>query len=345
MRNSMTAFIAAVSFLFAPVSIAQQRTMVLSIFGINQPLFDKHLYAPFKAKCNCNIIFETGNASERLAKLEARKDNPVVDVAALPDFTTLEARQKGLIQPLDTKRLPNMGLLYDFAKNPVGSRSENFGVGYTVYATSIVYRSDKIEAIKSWKDLFRPELKGRIALPNITTTQGPLLLFMMDRAWGGQGNQFDVGFKKLAELKGNILTFYEPTPLPATLFAQDEIYATVIGRWAWPGLIRTKKPLKWAAPVEGQTGGLNLLTLVKGSKNAALVHEFIDFWLSTEVQTNLAKALVDSPTNKEVRLPPEQAELMTYGQEQINAIRFLPPDAVLKERAAWVEKWNSKIAR
>ena len=147
------------------------------------------------------------------------------------------------------------------------------------------------------------------------------------------------------ESEGNVLTFYEPTPLPASLFAQDEIYATVIGRWAWPGLLRTKKPLKWATPVEGQTGGLNLLTLVKGSKNAALVHEFINFWLSTEVQTGLARDLVDSPTNKEVRLAPEQAELMTFGQEQVNAIQFLPPDVLLRERAGWVEKWNSKITR
>lgn len=345
MRSSMSAILAAVVvFSVAPGASAQERTLVLSTFGINQPLFDKHLYAPFKAKCKCNIIFEVGNASERLAKLEARKDNPVVDVAAFPDFTTLEAQQKGLLQPLDTRQLGNIGLLYDFAKNPVGTPSENFGVGYTVYATSIVYRADKTE-IKSWKDLFRPELKGRIALPNITTTQGPLLLFMLDHAWGGQGYQFDAGFQKLAELKANTLTFYEPTPLPATLFAQDEIYATVIGRWAWPGLLRTKKPLKWAAPAEGQTGGLNLLTLVKGSKNAALVHEFINFWLSTEVQTNLARDLVDSPTNKEVRLAPEQAGLMTYGPEQISAIRFLPPDALLKQRAGWVEKWNSKIAR
>ena len=344
MRKSVAAALAVVLSCIAPGAFPQQRTLVLSTFGINQPLFDKHLYAPFKAKCNCDIVFDVGNASERLAKMEARKDNPVVDVAAFPDYTALEAQQKSLIQPLDTTRLGNISLLYDFAKNPVGTGKENFGVGYTVYSTSIVYRSDKIE-IKSWKDLFRPELKGRIALPNITVSQGPLLLFMLDRVLGGQGNQFDTGFHKLAELKPNVLTFYEPTPLPATLFAQDEIYATVIGRWAWPGLLRTKKPLKWAAPVEGQTGGLNLLTLVKGSKNAALVHEFINFWLSTEVQTGLARDLVDSPTNKEVRLAPEQAELMTFGQEQVNAIQFLPPGTLLKERAGWVEKWNSRIAR
>jgi putative spermidine/putrescine transport system substrate-binding protein len=36
----------------------------------------------------------------------------------------------------------------------------------------LVYRSDKIAPLTSWKDLWRPELKGRVAFPDVSTTQG-----------------------------------------------------------------------------------------------------------------------------------------------------------------------------
>jgi putative spermidine/putrescine transport system substrate-binding protein len=59
------------------------------------------------------------------------------------------------------------------AKNPIGG---NYAVGYTLYSVGLVYRSDKIAPLTSWKDLWRPELKGRVAFPDVSTTQGPLML-------------------------------------------------------------------------------------------------------------------------------------------------------------------------
>ena len=56
-------------------------------------------------------------------------------------------------------------------------------VGYTFYATSIVYRTDKMK-IDSWADLLSPKLAGRVAFPNITTNQGPPALYMLGSALG-----------------------------------------------------------------------------------------------------------------------------------------------------------------
>ncbi len=56
-------------------------------------------------------------------------------------------------------------------------------VGYTFYATSIAYRSDKVK-VTSWDDLLSPQLAGRVALPNVTTNQGPQALYMLGLAMG-----------------------------------------------------------------------------------------------------------------------------------------------------------------
>ena len=92
----------------------------------------------------------------------------------------LQAARKGLIDKIDTSKLANFDKLYDIAKDPNG---DGMSVGYTFYATSIVYRKDKMK-IESWADLLKPEIAPHIAFPNIDTNQGPPALYMLGLALG-----------------------------------------------------------------------------------------------------------------------------------------------------------------
>jgi len=331
----------AAAVLLAAGAAAQERTLVLSAFGVSQDLLRKDLYAPFEAKCKCKVVVNVGNSADRLAKLEARKGNPEVDVAVLADFSALEAAQKDLIEPIDVSRLSNYGKLYDLAKDPIGN---HYGVGYTYFATSIIYRSDKVR-INSWADLWKPELKGRLALPNITTTQAPLMLMMVDKAFGGTSPDFSTAIGKVAGIKGDVVTFYERSAQLVQLFQQDEIYAAVTGRFNWPLVRKLNMPLAWATPKEGLTGGTNVLVIPKGAKNKDLAYAFINEWISTEAQTRIALDLVDSPANKEVKLPPEVAGVLTYGKDTVKALNLIPPTQMLLHRKDWVNGWNARIAR
>ena len=341
MRRSLLLAILAASSI-ATAAVAQERTLVLSAYGLGQDAFKKHLYDPFQAACGCKLVVEVGNNAERIAKLEARKDNPEVDIAVLADFGALEAAEKGLLQPIDTGKLANYAKLHDFAKDPLGNK---LAVGYTFYSTSIVYRSDKLPKISSWKDLYAPELQGKLALPNITTTQGPLVLFMTDQALGGKGGDLTKALDTLAAHKKGVVTFYERSSQVIQLLQQEEVLAAPVGRFAWAGLLKLKLPLAWAEPAEGQGGGMNVMTLVKGSKNTDLALKLMDMWLSEPVQKALAMDLVDSPANKEVVLPDDKAELLTYGKEQVASLRFLPPQTLLANRESWLTRWNADIAR
>jgi len=321
-------------------SAADQQTLTISVYGISQEGFKKDLYTPFEAICGCKLVVDAGNSAERLARLEARKDDPVVDVAALADFSALEAAHKGLIEPVDTSKLANLGKLYEFARDPLGG---HLAVGYTFYATSIVYRSDKLK-IDSWADLLAPTLRDRLALPNITTTQGPLTLFMLDRALGGQSPDFATAIDKVAEAKHDIVTFYERSAQLNQLLQQGDVWASVTGRFGWGSIHKLSVPIAWAEPKEGQTGGMNVLTVVKGSKNRELALKFIDFWLSDAVQMALAMDGFDSPANAGVKVPPEIAENLTYGADTVKHLHLMDPADVLANRDAWLAAWNAKVA-
>lgn len=106
---------------------------------------------------------------------------------------------------------------------------------------------------------------------------------------------------------------------------QEEIWAAPIGRFSWAPFTKLDLPLAWATPKEGQTGGMNVLVVPKGTKNEDLALQFMDFWLSTDVQKALAEKLVDSPTNREVKVSDEVANNITYGDETAKACSsFLP---------------------
>lgn len=321
---------------------AQDKTLTISVYGVSQDAYKEALYAPFEASCGCTLVIESGNSSERLAKLEANAAAPLVDLIAFSDANALDASRKDLLAAFDPAKLPNLGNIYDFARDPIGG---NLAVGYTFYGSSIVYDSAVIDGVDSWLDLFGDELKGQVALPNVSTTQGPITLYMLERALGSEDPSLAKAIALVGENRDEIVTFYEKGSQIPQLMQQGEIAASVIGRFGWGNLAKTVPTARWASPKEGQTGGMNVLALVKGSGNADLAHEFADYWLSTEVQQKLAEMQVDSPVNTGVSVSDEIAEGLSYGEEMASSIHFLPAETQLEHRDAWLAAWNEQVAQ
>jgi len=217
-------------------------------------------------------------------------------------------------------------------------------IGYTFYASSIAYRSDKV-TIDSWADLLSDDLAGRVALPNVTTTQGPLTLYMLGKALGDEDPSLKTPIAKVGEKKDDIVTFYVRSSQLVQLMQQEEIWAAPIGRFAWAGFSKMDMPIKWATPKEGQSGGMNVMVLTKGSKNRDLALEFMDFWLSTDIQTALAENLVDSPANKDVVVSDEVADNLTYGAETVKNLHLIPSEVALDNRENWLSQWNNKVGQ
>jgi putative spermidine/putrescine transport system substrate-binding protein len=320
---------------------AEERTLTVSVYAFAQDDFKAIVYDPFEAKCGCKLVVETGNSVERLAKMEANKANPVVDMAVVSMADALSAARKDLIDKIDTTKLSNFGKLYDLAKDPNG---DGMSVGYTFYATSIAYRSDKMK-IESWADLLKPEYIGHVAFPNVTTNQGPPALYMLGLALGKDTPDLKAPIEALGEKKDDIVTFYEKSSQLVQLMQQEEIWAAPIGRFSWAGFTKLDIPVAWATPKEGQTGGMNVMVMTKGSKNQDLALQFMDFWLSTDIQTKLAEKLVDSPANKEVRLSEEAANNLTYGEDTAKSLKLIPSAAALDNRAGWLKEWNKKVGQ
>ena len=338
MRKSLM-LAGACSLALTAVASAQDRTLTISVYSFSQDEFKELVYEPFEAICGCKIVVETGNSIERLAKIEANREDPVVDMAVISTHDALTAARKGLLQPIDVTQVPNHAKLYDIAKDPLG---DHYGIGYTFYATSIVYRTDKVQ-VDSWADLLSPELAGNVALPDITTTGAGPTLHMIGKALGDTDTSLKTPIGEVAKHADDIVTFYVRSSQLAQLMQQEEVWAAPVGRFAWGRFKNNGLPMAWATPKEGQTGGMNVMIMTKDNGNEELAYEFMDYWLSTEVQTRLAESLIDSPANSEVVVSEEVAANLTYGADTVATLDLLAPDVIVDNRDSWLELWNSTV--
>jgi putative spermidine/putrescine transport system substrate-binding protein len=320
---------------------AEEKTLTISVYALSQDDYRNIVYSPFEQRCACKLLVETGNSVERLAKMEANKANPVVDMAVISMADGLAAARAGLVDKIDTARLANYDKLYDIAKDPNG---DGMSVGYTFYATSIIYRADKM-TIQSWADLMKPEVASHLAFPNITTNQGPPSLYMLGRALGDDKPDLKVAIAAIGGRKDSIVTFYDKSSQLVQLMQQEEIWAAPIGRFNWAPFTKLGLPIAWARPKEGQTGGMNVMVVTKGSKKRDLALQFMDFWLSTEIQTMLAEKLVDSPANKDVKVSDSAAGNLTYGDDTAKGLVLIPSAVTLDNRNAWLKEWNASVGQ
>ncbi len=323
------------------IAQAEDKTLTISVYAFAQDEFKEIVYDPFEAKCGCKLVVETGNSVERLAKMEANKAKPVIDMAVVSMADALSAARSGLIDKIDTAKLSNFGKLYDVAKDPNG---DGMSVGYTFYSTSIVYRTDKMK-IESWADLLKDDIVSHIAFPNVTTNQGPPVLYMLGQAIGSNTPDLKGAIRAVGAKADKIVTFYVKSSQLVQLMKQEEIWAAPIGRFSWAPFTKLGLPLAWATPKEGQTGGMNVMVLAKGAKHRDLALEFMNFWLSTEIQTKLAEKLVDSPVNAEVKVSDEVANNITYGEQMAKSLKLIPSAVALDNREAWLSEWNAKVAQ
>jgi putative spermidine/putrescine transport system substrate-binding protein len=250
----------------AAVDSGETTELVVSTWGYNQDLIDKNLTVPFEEANNVKIVYETGNNSERLTKLIARKDNPNVDVVHFAGAFTERAQQEGVLQAVDPSLLSNYDELYDWAKDPIG---EDSGIGYAISGYLLAYRTDKLdEAPTSWADLLDEDLKGYVTVPDLATTNGPATIVMLAEALGGDIDNTEPGLGSAApacrpacdDLSQQLRV---DNPCPAGRGLAGPFSSFAIGN-----LLETGLPIETAFPVEGIPAAPSVVSIVAGSEKS-----------------------------------------------------------------------------
>lgn len=309
----------------------------ISTFSFNAELVQKNIYDPFEEATGCKVIVETGKNAERVTKIKESPEN--YDVVVIGDAFIADLIDADLIETIDTSKLTNLDAIYDNAKAPFG---EEYGPAYSFNRMGIVYdKSTCPIEITSWEDLWNPELADSIAIPDITTTTGPLMYFSVAKMAGlTPGKDDDAIMAKFEELKPNIMKTYTSANDTITMLNQGEISVAVLLDYVYTTAKSASEDYVWVDPAEGVYSGFNMVNIVKGCKNRELAEAFLDFYISKDVQ--LAEALdgVDSPVRTDVELTPEQSANFTYGKDVIDGLLIPDWSVIVDNKADWTAKWN-----
>ncbi|TCL75149.1 putative spermidine/putrescine transport system substrate-binding protein [Hydrogenispora ethanolica] len=320
----------------------EPRTLVVSTWGYNEDQFRKNVFGPFEKENNVKIVLEVGNNGERLNKLKLMK-NSSVDVITLAESYALDGAKAGVFEKIDARKIPNLKYLYDVAKKPV---KDGYGPAYTMNRTGIIYDAKAVaKPIKSWADLWRPDLKQKITIPDITITSGPAMIQAgAIKAGTAMAKNDSKAFSQLVALKPNVVKIYTKSSDLNNLFIQKEVVVGVGLDFAFPKIKEAIPSAVYVDPKEGSVANRNTINIVKGSKNVDLAYKFIDWWLSEKVQRANALDKLDSPVNKKVVLTEEEAVGLTYGAKVFKKMKALDFSYINGVMPKWIQRWNEEIA-
>jgi putative spermidine/putrescine transport system substrate-binding protein len=196
--------------------------------------------------------------------------------------------------------------------------------------------------VASYAALWDPANKGKVVVPSLQNTEGLWTLLAASHLETGKPfseAQYDVesGFKKLAELKPNVLTVYTNQPQAENLLESGEA-SLMGGQFSSYTLIRAAAgaPVGLSAPKEGVFAMPSGICKVKGGPNETGANAFIDAYLGPEIQTILVAKSFVLPTNPAAAIP---AGFKAPGDP------FVPDwGYISKNRAAWIQRWNQIMA-
>ncbi|MBP3041236.1 ABC transporter substrate-binding protein [Bacillaceae bacterium Marseille-Q3522] len=319
----------------------EPKQLVVSTWGFSEDFFRDEVYAPFEEEHNAEIVLDTGNNADRLNKI--RQGNSDVDVIFLSDYYAQQGINDGLFDTIDRSKIANIENIYEVAKEPLG---EDYGPAYTIAQFGIAYNPDEVaEPITSWADLWKEDLAGKLTIPSITSTSGPMFLDAAAKVGGSTDFDEDTAFEQLQSLVPNVVNEYGQTSEFVNMFAQGEVVAGPIMEMYMGSLKEGVPNATFVSPEEGGYAVMNTLNVVKDSDQKELAQQFIDYMLSKEVQEKSAKAHVDSPVNLDVELTEEEAEGITYGEDVVESLIPLDMEFVNDNIKSWTDRWNRELAQ
>lgn len=312
-------------------------TLTISGFGLNEDKMREYILKPFEEQNNCKIVLESGNNAERLAKV-TNNPNSTIDIIYLSQQFAQQGFDKGAFEKIDYSKVSNAAKINEKAKFLV---DQGQGPAYTMNRMGIIVKEGV--NVKSFSDLWKSDFKGKIAIPDISTTFGPAMVVAASQKAGAdyKADKGEAAFKALADLKPNVVKTYTKSSDLKNMFGSGEITAAVAAEFAYNSLGKDIKAT-FVDPTEGPYLNFNTLNIPKTSKNKDLALKYINYMLSEDVQLKSAQYLSDAPINTNVKLPDELAKTLTTNANvaKANALDFKIVNENLNN---WVDKWNRTL--
>jgi putative spermidine/putrescine transport system substrate-binding protein len=315
---------------------------LMSYGGIFQDNYVKAVVEPFqKAFPNIKVNYVANTTSaQMLGAIRAQKADPQIDVVLFDVTTQMIGNAEGLFSKLTPQEVPSLDELYPEARAVGGP----FGPAVLYDHLVLVYDRNLNPPIAKLADLWRPDLKGQLAISAPPNIQGLALTAMTTRMEGGDHSRsIDPGIKKLRELSPSVQT-WEPNPDGYTLILNGVVrVATGWNARAQLYSDESNGRLKVVLPPEGSVFQVNTINVPEGSKNRAAALTFTNYALSREAQKAFTERMFYAPVNAKADIAPAALARTAASPENRARMISLEWAEVAKVRDQWNNRWRREI--
>ncbi len=299
--------------------------------------------AVFEKQTGVKVVQERASSPvERITKVKVNADNQIYDVVQLTDGVVPLAVKQGAYEKIDTAspRLSNLKDIYpQFVKD--------YWVAQIFSPLGVTYNTKAVKNPPTgYADLWRPEFKGRIVLPEISHSIGPYIIPIGALAEGKSTKDVETGFdmlKKMADLK------------PIWAKDTDTIMNSLRDEEAVIGLLYKSQtftiqgwgtPAKFVFPKEGAILFESGTGIAKNTKNRELAETYLNLTLDPATQPHFAETFNYPGTNRNMiaKLSPELQERVRLTDDERAHFVELDQEFMADQRAAWTERWNRIVA-
>jgi len=327
--------------LFPQLSMAQAKRLVFATFTGSWEEAHRAVLVPAfrKANGNAEITLDPMLSVDQIAKVTAARNNPPIDVMLHDPGPALTAIGQDLVEPFPAAQSQHF-------KDLLPEAQEVTGPAIFFQVVGLTYNPEKIKTPPtSWRDLWKPEFKGRVGITTLNSTLGTGWLVEVAKMFGGSESNVEPGFKAINDLKPNLAAVASNPGALAALFQQGQIDISPGNFNAIQILKARGVPVEFVSPKEGAIAFKTTIHIVKNTPNKALAAALIEAAMSPEVQTQLMQSpYLIVPTNSKVKMEGEIAKVLAKDQAEMKQ-RFVFQDwkKINEQRASWIERFNREV--
>lgn len=298
----------------------------------------------FAEKYGVKVVQDRGSSpAERITKIKVNVNNQIFDLIQLVDGMFPLAVAQDAVEPID-RNSPNYTNLPDVLPQFVHSHF----IGNNYSALGICYNTKEVKnPVTSWADLWRPEFKGRIVIPDISHSIGTHIIAIGAIAAGKGPKDADVGFDMLKKLVDNEPIIAKDTDTIMSALTTGEAIAGLLYKsQTYTVLDRKKEPVAWAYPKEGAISVFWGTAIAKGTKNKDFAEKYMNESIAAENQLWYAEKFNYAGSNKKMTamLEPKLRERVELSEKELANLITLDMAYMSETRAAWTDRWNRTVA-
>jgi spermidine/putrescine-binding protein len=329
---------------FTALAQAQNKTMAIMTWGgLWGNGMAEYIDKPFQQKYGVTITQDRGASPvERVTKLKINESNQTYDLVQLHDGVVPMAESQGVLEPLDPDS-PNLGFL-----KQIPERFRRPGWVAQIYsALGIAYDPAKVKnPPRGFADLWNPEFKGQIVLPDITHSIGPYIIPIGAMAAGKDPKDEQAGFDMLRKMVKLDPIWAKDTDTIMGSLQNGEAVVGLLYKSQTYTIQDKGAKVNWVFPSEGAISYLSGTGIAKGTKNKTLAEQYVNMTLDPEHQVWTTKVFNYAGTNpgEKKLLSPELQERIQFSEAEIKRILDLDQEFIASRRPQWTDQWNRIVA-